>query len=301
MIDNDADLPCNDSDNPRFEDILERRIGRRALLGGSTAAGLAGAVGLFAVPEADAQSYGQGGGLGLRRTPRLEYAFTPVPTNRLDQVSVPPGYTANAFLPWGTPITGDYPPFNPDGSNSGAQQEQQVGQHHDGMHYFPLAPGAIGNRAGLLCVNHEYVQQDTLLLNGATLSGGKRTVEDEVRKEIAAHGVSVVEIYREQRGREWQVARSRYNRRITGATPMEITGPVRGSKWVQTKYSPSGTRVRGTLNNCAHGHTPWGTYLTCEENWAGYFVSKATPLPREQARFGVPASNGRYRWEDIPG
>ncbi len=301
MIDNDADLPCNDSDNPRFDDILDRHIGRRALLGGSTAAGLAGAVGLFAAPAADAQSYARGVGLGPRRTPRLEHAFTPVEINRLDQISVPPGYTASAFLSWGTPITGDYPPFNPDGGNTGAQQEQQVGQHHDGMHYFPLAPGAIGNRAGLFCVNHEYVQQDTLLPNGPTLSGGVRTVEDEVRKEIAAHGVSVVEIFREQRSREWKVAKSRYNRRITGATPMEITGPVRGSKWVQTKYSPNGTRVRGTLNNCGHGHTPWDTYLTCEENWAGYFVNKAAPLPREHARYGVATTAGRYRWEDIPG
>jgi secreted PhoX family phosphatase len=303
MLDNDADTPSNTSDNPHLSEVVERRkASRRDFLAGTTAAGLAGAVGLFTVTEdAAAQALGQGNGRAARRPQDLEYAFSPVPVNRLDQVSVPPGYTAKAFLPWGTPITGSYPPFVADGSNSGADQEQQVGQHHDGMHYFPIAPGMTGNRAGLLCVNHEYIQQDTLLPNGPTLAGGRRSVEDEVRKEIAAHGVSVVEIFRDERSREWKVARSRYNRRITGATPMEITGPVRGSRWVQTKYSPGGTRVRGTLNNCAHGYTPWGTYLTCEENWAGYFVSKATPLPREQARYGVPNTNGRYRWEEIPG
>jgi len=301
-IDNDADAICNTSDNAEFASVLAKRLGRREMLQGTVGIGLAAATGLFATPSADAQNaYADANGAAALRRQRLTYDFTAVPVSRKDQVVVPDGYTAKAFLPAGTPITGSYPPYLPDGSNTGAEVEQQVGQHHDGMHYFPLAPGAIGNRAGLLCVNHEYVQQDTLLPNGPTVSGGKRTVEDEVRKEIAAHGVSVVEIFRDSRSREWQVAKSRYNRRITGATPMEITGPVRGSKWVQTKYSPAGTRVRGTLNNCAHGHTPWDTYLTCEENWSGYFVNKASPQPREHARFGVATTAGRYRWEDIPG
>ena len=300
VIDNDADVACNTSANPEFASVLARRLGRREMLQGTAGIGLAAAAGLFATSPADAQD-GDASGAAAGRRQALTYDFTPVPAGRLDRVVVPAGYTAQAFLPAGTPITGSYPPYLPDGGNTGAEVEQQVGQHHDGMHYFPLAPGVIGNRAGLLCVNHEYVQQDTLLPTGPTLSAGKRSVEDEVRKEIAAHGVSVVEIYREQRSREWQVAKSRYNRRITGATPMEITGPVRGSKWVQTKYSPAGTRVRGTLNNCAHGHTPWDTYLTCEENWSGYFVDKSAPLPREHARYGVATSAGRYRWEDIPG
>ena len=295
----DDETQSNTSDNRHFSAILAQRLDRRGvLLGGGTLA----ITTMFGNEQATAQAYDANGFATRARRPRpLEYNFTPVAVNRNDRVTVPEGYTARAFLPWGTPITGTYPPYVDGGSNTGAEQEQQVGQHHDGMHYFPIAPGALGNRAGLICINHEYIQQDTLHINGATLSGGKRTVEDEVRKEIAAHGVSVTEVFRDFVSGEWRVARGRYNRRITGATPMELTGPVRGSRWMRTRYSPDGTRVRGTLNNCANGHTPWGTYLTCEENWAGYFVNRSAPLPREQARYGVPTARSRYQWDDIAG
>jgi uncharacterized protein len=131
-----------------------------------------------------------------------------------------------------------------------------------------------------------------------------------VRKEIAAHGISVVEL-RKTNG-SWGVVPGRYNRRITAGTPMELRGPVRGSDLVKTRYSPDGTRARGTINNCAHGYTPWGTYLTCEENWAAYFSNDLQPsridarfmtnnvdiaVPREQARYGVRTTSSRYRWE----
>jgi len=87
---------------------------------------------------------------------------------------------------------------------------------------------------------------------------------------------------------------------------MEIGGPVRGSDFVKTKYSPDGTRTRGTINNCAHGVTPWNTYLTCEENWAGYFVNRdkvdqKPDQPREHARYGVPTDVSRYGWEKARG
>jgi hypothetical protein len=87
---------------------------------------------------------------------------------------------------------------------------------------------------------------------------------------------------------------------------MEIAGPARGHALVRTKYSPDGTRTRGTLNNCAHGVTPWNTYLTAEENWAGYFRNLdqrdgRPALPREHARYGVPTSQARYNWDQVPG
>ncbi len=134
-----------------------------------------------------------------------------------------------------------------------------------GLHYFPLAPGAIGNRAGLLCVNHESVSPDWRIPGEPNLPGGERSGLDEAREQAAADGVTVVQVCRPRRGHEWQVAESRYNRQITGDTPMEFSGPVRGSKWVRTTYSPAGTRVRGTRFNGADGVTPWGTYLACEQ------------------------------------
>src|SRR5690606_25083823 len=116
--------------------------------------------------------------------------------------------------------------------------------------------------------------------NGPTTVDGKRTVPDEVRKEINAHGVTIVEIRRNRLG-EWEVVPGRYNRRVTAATPMQIQGPARGNALLRTRYSPDGTATRGTQNNCANGFTPWGTYLTCEENWAGYFATRDADQPRE--------------------
>jgi hypothetical protein len=126
---------------------------------------------------------------------------------------------------------------------------------------------------------------------------------DEAMKEINAHGVSVVRIAKGADGR-WSVQADPRNRRITGATPMEIAGPARGHALVRTKYSPDGTRVRGTLNNCAHGVTPWNTYIAAEENWAGYFRNQDQQdqkpnLPREHARYGVPTGLGRYNWDQV--
>jgi len=151
----------------------------------------------------------------------------------------------------------------------------------------------------LLVLNHEYIQAPLLHPNGPTVVDGKRVDVDEVRKEINAHGVSVVEIRRGPRG-DWSVLPTARNRRITGATPMRIEGPARGHELMRTRYSPSGTSTRGTLNNCANGHTPWGTYLTCEENWAGYFATADSDLPRELSRYGVRGS-GRYGWETVAG
>ncbi|HSM27468.1 MAG TPA: PhoX family phosphatase [Thioalkalivibrio sp.] len=195
--------------------------------------------------------------------------FDAIPVARSDTATLPVGYKAQVLIPWGTPIAGDYPEYDGVSGNSGAEQEQQVGSHHDGMHYFPMADDPNGH--GILCVNHEYVDQRVLHVNGPTFVNGQRPT-DEVRKEIAAHGVSVVEIKKDEKG-DWGVVNSSLNRRVTAGTPMEIRGPVRGSDLVRTKYSSNGTMTRGTINNCAHGYTPWGTYLTCEENWAGYFVS----------------------------
>lgn len=173
-----------------------------------------------------------------------------------DAVVVPAGYTAVPFIPWGTPIAGAYPIDLDGGINSGEDHEQQIGMHHDGIHYFPIDGSS---EEGLLVLNHEYIDQNTMHASGPTVDGsGARSVEDEVRKEIAAHGVSVVHIRKGANGR-WAVVPSMYNRRITAGTPMEIRGPVRGKGFLRTAYSPTASMTRGTINNCAHGYTPWGT------------------------------------------
>ena len=219
-----------------------------------------------------------------------------------DQVVVPEGYSVQVLSPEGTPLAAPYPPYIPGDFNSGADRESQAGAHHDGMHFFPLFRGARGNESGILCRNYENIDQAFLHPNGFSRDvDGSRPVEDEVRKEVASHGVGVFEIEKRRDGK-WRTARSKFNRRITPQTPMEIAGPARGSDLLKTKYSPKGIRTRGTVNNCANGYTPWDTFLTCEENWAGYFFNAATTgLPREHARFGVPTSAAStYGWGTRP-
>lgn len=274
----------NHSDNPTFQTILDQHIQRRTVLKGGVGAAMVGA---FGVPLVGCKT-------------RL-LGFTAVPVTDADTITLPEGYSAKPFLPWGTPITGNYPEYIDGGLNSGEDQEQQMGMHHDGMHFFPIdcKRGGDSSRHGVLCVNHEYIDQGPMHANGPTVVDGVRTVADEVRKEVAAHGVAVVEIAKDYSG-EWYVVPSSLNRRITGATEMEIKGPAAGHAKMVTKFSPDGTRARGTLNNCSMGITPWNTYLTCEENWAGYFRTgvASAERPRELSRYGT-GSSSRYGWETV--
>lgn len=298
LFGNGDELPSNTSDNPHINDLIGGLNRRQLLIGGaamSTLAFLGAAIPGEAL-AADAET------TGFPFKPRSRLPFEAIPTGRADTISVPPGYKATPFIPWGTPITGRYPAFADDASNSAQDQAEQVGMHHDGMHFFPIdARRGSGKRSdhGLLVLNHEYIDAPLLHPNGATLVDGKRVSAEEVRKEINAHGVSVVEIRRNVGG-EWEVVPSRRNRRITAATHMEITGPARGHKLLQTHYSPQGTATRGTQNNCSNGFTPWGTYLTCEENWAGYFATRDADLPRELKRYGLRNAS-RFGWETLGG
>jgi secreted PhoX family phosphatase len=279
----------NRSDNPEFAQILEKRISRRALLTGSLGAAVTSILGTASVAHADRPKFLPPAAKGrppFALNPTL--GFDALPITRADTATLPVGYRAQTLIPWGTPITGSLPPYDGLNGNSGSEQEQQVGSHHDGMHYFPMADDPNGH--GLLCVNHEYVDQRVLHVSGPTKSPNGPRPEDEVRKEIAAHGVSVVEV-RKTNGIWEVVSNSPRNRRVTAGTEIEISGPVRGSDLVKTKFSPDGTRTRGTINNCANGYTPWGTYLTCEENWAGYFVNKVQ-LTRINALFDALGFQG---------
>ncbi|MFL1464848.1 PhoX family protein [Marinobacter sp. HN1S83] len=291
----------NHSGNTSFTSVLASRMERRTLMKGTVGAALTSLMGMGLVGCSDDDSDDDndnldGGSGGVEAT--TELGFKAVAVSDQNRVVVPEGYTATAFVPWGTPLTGSYPAYLPDGTNTGADQENQVGMHHDGMHFFPIDQKAGGNSSteGLLVMNHEYINQSALHPSGATTNGDGTRPADEVRKEVAAHGVSVIHIKQSTDG-EWEVVHgSPFNRRVTGGTPMDIRGPLRGYEKLFTKYSPTGTETRGTLNNCSMGPTPWGTYLTAEENWHGYFASSDASQPREQVRHGV-GSSSRYDWE----
>jgi secreted PhoX family phosphatase len=232
--------------------------------------------------------------------------FTAVPKNLNDIVTVPQGYTVTVLYRTGDPIL---PGAGAYGNNGGDTNfAARAGDQHDGMSYFGLGTGNgrddASNTRGLLVMNHENIVQQYLHANGATTNGGVRP-EAEVMKEMEAHGVSVVEISRAGGG--WTYApNSALNRRVTPLTPTVFNGPVRGSPLLRTIHSKDGTAGRGTVNNCANGTMPWGTYLTCEENWAGYFRRDAADTARRTAkeltafaRYGLSVRAGNYSWSTV--
>jgi secreted PhoX family phosphatase len=198
-----------------------------------------------------------------------------VAKNRDDVVTVAAGYTATVLYALGDPLTSTTPAYANDGSDT--DHGNRAGDHHDGMEYFGLnaagtAADLAGSERGILGMNHEATTDQFLHVAGSTPN--PRPVA-EADKEIAVHGLSFVEV-RKAGGRFSYLMDSIYNRRVTPLTPMRLSGPVRGNALVRTKYSTTGLDCRGTINNCGTGRTPWGTYLSGEENWAGYFTRSAT-------------------------
>ncbi len=217
--------------------------------------------------------------------------FKAIAASMADLVVVPEGYTATAFAAWGEPIgvAGNMPAFKPDASNSAADQAVQMGMHHDGMHFYPLNNS---NTHGLLVSNHEYTDDGLLHTDGTA-----NWSAEKVRKSQAAHGVSVIEIKQNtDHARAWDIVRpSRYARRLTSFSPFALSGPAAGHALLQTAADPAGRTVLGTLNNCASGMTPWGTYLSGEENFRFYFAAGDTPTAHHE-RWGLPKKSF-YNWE----
>ncbi len=281
------DQSINPGRQPSLSDLVDHS--RRGLLKGSL--GLAGMAFLGGGLSACGAVAARSRLLGFESVPpQLDPAF--------DSVQVPPGYRARVFFSWGDPVEADAPQWQADASDDWQAQLLQAGDNHDGMHFFPFADAPTEH--GLLAINHEYVNPP-LHPDGMSLVDGRRPLA-EVRKEQAAHGVSIIEVRKDAAG-EWQrVHPSRYNRRISTLTPLAVGGPLAGHELLRTAADPSGTRIIGTLNNCSSGFTPWGTYLTCEENWHNYFLNRdAEDLAARtaHARYGVAGGERSklYGWE----
>ncbi|SFG10967.1 hypothetical protein SAMN05518801_107170 [Novosphingobium sp. CF614] len=234
--------------------------------------------------------------------------FVAVAKNLSDIVTVPAGYSVTVMTRLGDPLAAGISAYANDGSDT--DFAHRIGDHGDALHFFGLSAAGARDDAsstrGLMVQNHENLSVQYLHTNGPTnVSTGPRP-EAEAVKEIEAHGVSVCE-YADAGNRKWSyVQNSSFNRRITPNTPMTFKGPAAGSAALVTAYSTNGTAGRGTINNCANGFTPWGTNLTCEENWAGYFRRDASDATARSAReltalgrYGVTSKTGNYAWSTV--
>ncbi len=211
------------------------------------------------------------------------------------------GYDADVLLRWGDKVFADSPDFDPM-NQTPESQARQFGYNNDYVGFIPL-DGADDH--GLLVVNHEYTNAELMFPNWATIGKdgeGKDKVmmgeftKDIVDIEMAAHGGTVIEI-RKENGKWTPVLDGKMNRRLHVGTEMELTGPAAGHERLKTNADPSGTKVLGTLNNCAGGVTPWGTWLMAEENFHGYFLGdlpEGHPETVNYERYGAPA--GWYNW-----
>ncbi len=269
-------LEINKEDTPSdFETLIEQGLSRRSLLKGMGTS----ALGLFfaAHPLSKAIASANSALLGFRA----------VPASTADNFVVPQGYVAKPLISWGDPILPGAPQFDPSGEQNSAAQARQFGDNNDGMSLFPLS-----ETRALLAVNNEYINKEYLYPHK-----GEAITADDVLKAQYAHGVSIVEI-RKRRNGHWQVEQSStFNRRINVATPMQITGPAAGHPLLRTRSDDSGRSALGTVGNCANGMTPWGTYLTCEENFQYYFAaSSPVELNAMQRRYGLVEEDEGSHW-----
>lgn len=280
----------NPTANRTMGEIIAARFSRRGFLKGSLAvSAIAATVSPIALITAD----------NARAASGSVFSFDEVEAGIDDKHHVAAGYDADILLRWGDPIFADAPEFDPANQTPEAQAKQ-FGYNNDYVGYIPLDGSS---EHGLLVVNHEYTNEHLMFPGIVTISEGEIKVSDADQKrvdiEMAAHGGSIVEIRKE--GGKWQVVKDgKLNRRITATTEMQLSGPVAGHDRVKTNADATGTKVFGTVNNCAGGVTPWGTYILAEENFHGYFAGELPadhPEAANYERVGVP--DGTYQWANF--
>ena len=283
LMDDDDDIASNDSGNTPFSVIAERRFSRRRLL-----AGLAGVAAAGALPGALVSRR------ALANPVNSTLTFAEIPHVYDDTHHVAAGYSVNVLLRWGDPVVPGAPAFDPNNQSADAQSKQ-FGYNCDYIGFMPLPAGELNGDRGLLCVNHEYTDQQLMFPGIDTKT---RLTKAQTDIEMAAHGHSVVEIAK-RNGKWHPVAESRYNRRLHVGTEMRLAGPAAGHDRLKTSADATGCKVLGTLNNCAGGTTPWGTVMIAEENFHGYFGGdpEKTPEARNYRRYGFKPRSS-YSWAD---
>ncbi len=263
-----------------FDKVVEEAVSRRGFLGGALAFGSGAAV--FGTANLLSSTSAQAAGHAASRFP-----FENLPAQTDFTVHVPGGYQWSTLVRYGDPLFSDAPAFSQTETLPADKADRVFGENTDGMELFDIDGHEV------IAVNSEYVNTKINLIG----SGGEIVSADDVAVLQKLQGVNVFEVARGENG--WEVVvDSPFNRRITHQSEIAITGPAAGHDLLKTDADPTGTLVLGTMNNCGAGKTPWGTYLTCEENFNGYFGStdEGFERPEDFKRYGINLE-GRYAYE----
>lgn len=276
-----------------FAAVLERHLSRRQML-----AGAAAAVPLLTLPAALATS-------GEAEAATGTLSFTPVPETLKDGLFVPDGYVADIVIRWGDPLVAGLGPFDVR-NQTPEDMAKRFGFNNDMIAIFPETyrePGLVGNsaaggdRAYLMCVNQEFASGANMFTDYPLTGDPKR---NHALVEMESLGVTVLRVVQKD-GRWTYDPASKFNRRITATTPFAISGPAAGHPLLKTAADPTGTRVLGTYGNCSGGFTPWGTYLSGEENINLYFAGAASVtdanVKADHTEFRVSPDRSEARWE----
>ncbi|NYJ00857.1 hypothetical protein HNR19_001555 [Nocardioides thalensis] len=284
----DHEVP-NASDNTYVRDVVDATVGRRSILRGAAVgsgalvlAGMGSGLAAAAVEPAARRAPVKGGPLATR-------AFRPVPPNTRDAVVVPPGFGHNVVIRWGDPVLPGAPAFDPANLTVDAVKKQ-FGYNNDYVGVTKLT-----STTALMLVNHEY--DDSELMYPA----GRYSAEEIASLGIYTHGMSVVTIKKGKTPGSWYMVKpsataTPKNRRINADTTFLVTGPAAGSDHLKTTADTSGSRVKGTFNNCAGGLTPWGTHLSGEENFNQYFGAPGGAMPANPTVAGAELANAYSRY-----
>ncbi|MBC9714367.1 PhoX family protein [Streptomyces sp. TRM66268-LWL] len=278
----------NTSDNEYVGDVIAGALSRRSMMRAAavvTVAGAAGAAIVGQAPQSTAATPAAAAtGRGRDKAAR-GLRFTPVAPNTADAVTIPEGYAQNVVIKWGDPILRGAPAFDPENQTAKAQAGQ-FGYNND---FLALLPYGHGRQ--ILVSNHEYTDEILMFRD----YDAENPTREQVEIAWAAHGLGVVVVEEDRKtGKLTYVPRHHLNRRITATTEFRVQGPAAGSDFLKTSADPTGTKVLGTLNNCAGGETPWGTTLHGEENFNQYFANSSRPTDK---RYGIGTGPTERKWE----
>lgn len=277
--------------------INELVASRRALLGGLAGLPLLNLAACATTPTTGAAAAG---------------GFASVPPTNADTLTLPRGYSWKTLIAWGDALFDGIPDAPDLDSMTRADQEQRFGQNNDMLALFAneyAFPPPRGQDRLILCVNNEYA---SLELAYPALRSPHDVTASQIEALYASTGVSIVDIARDGAG--WRVVKSNVsagrNRRITPFSPVLFSGPAARHPWIveagavvnasepAAPNAPADAIRCGTSANCAGGLTPWGTYLTAEENFDGLFVGSLDAsaqfddpaLALDAASFGYPGA-----------